>query len=335
MKTLKVFLLLLLVALTPAKTLAALREVREVHFQMGTCLEVTLWHQEPQTATRLIRDAVQEAHRLDAILSNYDPDSALSRLNRHAGAGSMRVPLELFELLSNSRELAEKTGGMFDVTVGPLIELWQKAAAKNQIPSASQMDEARSLVDYRNLSLCRPDQVALTRSGMNIDLGGIGKGYAVERMTKMLKTSGVGAALVNFGGSSMSTIGAPPGKTSWEVALQDTDGRLRGTIHLRDLALSTSGAMGRGWIIDGKKYGHLIHPLSGIPVIKLRMATVIAPSATLAEALTKPLVLVGASAMRIVEKFADAEAVVIPERGAPSFSSHFRSRSSWKEIPTL
>jgi FAD:protein FMN transferase len=333
-KTLKIFLLLLLVALIPAKTLATLREVREVHFQMGTFLELTLWHHEPQAAKRLIRDAVQEAHRLDAILSNYDPDSALSRLNRHAGAGSMRVPLELFEILAISRDLGAKTASMFDVTVGPLMELWQKAAAINQVPSASELVHTRALVDYRNLALSRPDEAALIRSGMSIDLGGIGKGYAVERMTKMLKVAGVGAALINFGGSSMSAIGAPPGKTSWEIAVQDSDGRLRGAIHLRDLALSTSGSMGRGWIIDGKHYGHLIHPLTGIPMTVARMATVITRSATLAEALTKPLILLGESALPIVEKFSDADAVVVPASGAPAFSRQFRSRSSWKEIPS-
>jgi thiamine biosynthesis lipoprotein len=333
-KAIRILLLVLFIALTRANTAATLHEVREVHFQMGTYLELTVWHHEPQTAKRLIRDAVQEAHRLDAILSNYDPDSALSRLNRRAGAGSMRVPVELFELLASSRELGEKTGGMFDVTVGPLMELWQKAAAKNQVPSASEFNQARSLVNYRNLSLHRPDEAALIRSGMNIDLGGIGKGYAVDRMTKILQASGVSAALINFGGSSMSTIGAPPGKISWEIAVQDSDGRLRGAIHLRDLALSTSASMGHGWSIDGKKYGHLIHPLTGVPITEARMATVITPSATLAEALTKPLVLIGASAMRIVEKFADCEAVVIPQSGAPSLSRQFRSRSSWKEIPS-
>jgi thiamine biosynthesis lipoprotein len=169
---------------------------------------------------------------------------------------------------------------------------------------------------------------------MSIDLGGIGKGYAVDRMTKMLKASAVGAALINFGGSSMSAIGAPPGKTGWEIAVQDTDGRRRGKIHLRDLALSTSGSMGRGWIIEGKKYGHLIHPLSGVPMTVARMATVIAPSATLAEALTKPLILLGESALPIIEKFSDAEAVIIPQSGASSLSHQFRSRSSWKEIPS-
>ncbi len=330
---LKIFSLLLLVALPPTPTLATLREVREVHFQMGTYLEVILWHHEPETAKRLIRDAIQEAHRLDAILSNFDPDSALSRLNRHAGAGSMRVPVELFELLARSRELAERTGGLFDVTIGPLMELWQKAAASNQMPNPSELDQARALVDYRKLALRRPDAAALIRGGMSIDLGGIGKGYAVDRMTNMLKASGISAALINFGASSMSAIGAPPGKTGWEIAVQDSDGRLRGAIHLRDVALSTSGSMGHGWIINDKKYGHLIDPQSGIAATETRMATVVTPSATLAEALTKPLVLIGASALRIVEKFADCEAVVIPENGAPTFSRQFRSRFSWKEIP--
>lgn len=167
---------------------------------------------------------------------------------------------------------------------------------------------------------------------MTIDLGGVGKGYATDRMTKLLKSSGVRAALVNFGGSSVSAIGVPPGRSGWKIALQDTEGRLRGTIRLRDTALSTSGAMGRWWIIGGKKYGHLIHPLSGVPISEPRMATVISPSATLAEALTKPLVLIGRSAIPIVEKFANAVFMVIPEKGPPLFSGQFRNQSSWIDI---
>ena len=332
MKSGKLFLLVLALALTAVKSSAAVREVREVHFQMGTYLEVTLWHDEPETAKALIRQLIQEAHRLDTILSNYDPDSALSQLNRYAGTGSMRVPAELFELLELSREFGEKTAGRFDITIGPLMELWQTAAAAKRAPNTFQLNQARALVDYRNLALSRPNDAALSRSGMNIDLGGIGKGYAVDRMTTILKTAKVAAALINFGGSSISAIGAPPEKSAWEIALQDTDGHARGAIKLRDLALSTSASMGQAWIIDGKKYGHMIDPLSGMPVTEARMATVIAPSATLAEALTKPLVLNGANAMGIVNTFANTEAVVIPGSGAMAFSRQFRSRASWNEI---
>ena len=334
MKTTVLFLLLLLVGFAPTKTAATLREVREVHYQMGTFLEMTLWHAEPEIAKRLIRNAVQEVHRLDEILSNYDPDSALSRLNQHAGAGTMRVPVELFELLTAARELSEKTKGVFDITVGPLMDLWRRAAEESRVPSVKRLAEALAAVGYRNLALHGPDEAKLTLNGMNIDLGGVGKGYAVDHVAKLLRAAGVSAALINFGGSSMSAIGAPPGKTGWEIAVQDTNGQLRGVIYLRDTALSTSGSMGRWWMIDGKKYGHLIHPLNGIPITEARMATVITPSATQAEALTKPLVLLGKSALSTIKKFPRAEAVVIPENGAPSFTEQFRSRLSWKEIST-
>lgn len=332
MKATKTLLLLLLIALAPAKTGAALREVREVHYQMGTYFEVTLWHDEPETAKQLIRDAVREVHRLDEILSNYDPDSALSRLNQRAGAGIMRVPVELFELLTTANEYSEKTGGIFDVTVGPLMELWRKAAEENRLPRETDLARALSAVGYRNLTLRRPYEVELTRAGMSVDFGGIGKGYAVDRVTDILRGAGATAALINFGGSSISAIGAPPGKHDWEIAVQDTDNRLRGAIHLRDSALSTSSSMGRWWTIGGKKYGHLIHPMSGVPITEARTAAVISRSATQAEALTKPLVLLGKSALSTIDRFPRAQAIVLPASGAPALSRQFSSRSSWKEI---
>lgn len=334
MTTIKLFFPLLIVALTPIQTAAGPSEVREIHYQMGTFLEMTLWHTEPEIAKRLLRNTVQEVHRLDEILTNYDPDSALSRLNRHAGAGTMRVPVELFELLSAARELSEKTKGVFDITVGPLMELWRRAAEESRVPNVKQLAAALAAVGYQNLALYGPDEANLTLSGMKIDLGGVGKGYAVDRVANLLRAAGVSAALINFGGSSMSAIGAPPGKTGWQIAVQDSDGQLRGVIYLRDTALSTSGSMGRWWSIKGKQYGHLINPLSGYPVTAKRVATVVTRSATEAEALTKPLVLLGKNALPTIENFPRAEAVVIPERGAPSFSGQFRSRSSWKEIST-
>jgi FAD:protein FMN transferase len=328
----KIILLALAIVFAAAPASAQLHEVREVHFQMGTYLEVTLWHAEQETAQRLIRTAVQEAHRLDTILSNFRPDSALSQLNRRAGAGSMTVPAELFELLSLSRQLGDKTAGKFDITVGPLMELWQSAAAAKHVPSVWQINQTRALVDYRNLVLSQPNEAALSRSGMNVDLGGIGKGYAVDRMTTIMKAGNAAAALINFGGSSIGAIGAPPGKTAWEIALEDTRGHLRGSIQLRDSTLSTSGSMGHAWTIDGKTYGHLIDPLSGMAATEARMATVITPSATLAEALTKPLVLSGADTMEIVDQFPDTHAIVIGANGALLFSRQFRSRASWKAI---
>ena len=323
---------LLIVAVTPLTTAASPREVSEVHYQMGTFLEIRLWHTEPDIAKRIIRDAVQEVHRLEEILSNYDPDSALSRLNRRAGAGPMQVPAELFDVLASSREFSDKTGGIFDVTIGSLMELWRKAAEERRLPTLPELTEARAAVSYRHLVLRGTDQAQLTHRGTKLDLGGIGKGYAVDRGAQRLRAAGVTQALINFGGSSIIAIGAPPGKTGWEIALQDTRGRLRGLIYLRDSALSTSASMGRSWTINGKRYGHLIDPLSGMPITEARMATVVAPSAIQAEALTKPLVILGKSALRTTKEFPGSEAVVIATNGPPSFSQQFRAIAFWKGI---
>jgi thiamine biosynthesis lipoprotein len=331
-KTTLFFLSLLVVALTPFKTAAAPREVREVHYQMGTFLEMTLWHPEVDTAKRLVRDAVAEVHRLEEILSNYDPDSALSRLNRHAGAGPMQVPAELFEVLARACEFSARTSGIFDITIGSLMELWRKAEEEKLLPKQMQLSKALAAVGYRHLRL-HADKAELLHEGTQIDLGGIGKGYAVDRVAQKLRAAGVSAALINFGGSSMIAIGAPPGKAGWEIALKDANDQLRGLILLRDSALSTSGSMGRFWTIDGKRYGHLINPISGTPTTETRMATVVSRSATEAEALTKPLILLGKSALPTMKEFPGAEAIVIPETGAPAFSQHFPSVASWKSLP--
>jgi len=330
--TAKLILLLLVFVTAPTKTYAAPREVREVHYQMGTFLELTLWHEEPEKAQRIIRDAVQEVHRLEEMLSNYDPESVLSNFNAEAGTGPKRVPAELFDLLKTARALSEKTDGFFDVTVGSLMDLWSEAAEANQLPSKKQLNELLATVGYRNLVLHGAEEAEIKRHGMKIDLGGIGKGFAVDRVVERLRAQQMTSALINFGGSSMAAIGAPPGERGWRVAVQGADGRLRGALYLRDTALSTSGSMGRWWSIKGKRYGHLINPLSGYPVTEKRVATAVTRSATQAEALTKPLVLLGKKALPTVEKFSNAAAVVISETGAASFSREFRVIASWKDI---
>ena len=332
MTTAKLILFLLVFLTVPTKIHAELREVREVHYQMGTFLDLTLWHAEPEKAQRIIRDAVREVHRLEEILTNYDPESAVSKFNAAAGTGPMHVPTELFDLLKTARALSEKTDGLFDVTVGSLMELWSEAAEANQLPSERQLNALLAMMGYRNLVLHNAEEAEIRHRDVKIDFGGIGKGFAVDRVVERLRAQQVTSALINFGGSSMAAIGAPPGERSWQVAVQDAAGRLRGLLYLRDNSLSTSGSMGRWWSIKGKRYGHLINPRSGYPVTEKRVATAVTRSATQAEALTKPLVLLGKKALPTVEKFSNAAAVVISETGAASFSREFRVIASWKDI---
>lgn len=334
MKTVARIVLVAWLCLSPGAVWPALYQVREVHYQMGTFLELTLWHSDADVARGLLRSAVQEVHRLEAILSNFDAESSVSRLNRQAGLGPTSVPPELYELLEIAQRFSAYTAGDFDVTVGPLMELWRENAARGRLPDAKTLEGALRRVGYRKLQLHDGRSAELLLPRMSIDLGGIGKGYAVDRVAQRLKASGVGSALINFGGSSIFALGDPPGKRGWEIGLQGTDGGLSGVIRLRDMALSTSGSMGRFWTIGGKRYGHLIDPGSGAPVLASRLATVVTASATVAEALTKPLVLRGGKALPVATRLGGTEAVVISANGPPLFSRGFETQTHWQGIPS-
>jgi len=325
--------LLILFCLLPAPAYSSLHEVREVHYQMGTFLEITLWQSEDDQAKQLIRQAVGKVHRLEEILSNFDPESAVSRFNQRAGNGKIILPPELYDLLKIALEFSTKTAGYFDVTVGPLVQLWKESLSIGLLPSREALAKTRRLVGHEKLKLDDSGAAELLAPEMKIDLGGIGKGYAVDRVADLLKAAGVISGLINFGGSSIYAIGSPPGQQGWEIGLQGTDGKLRGLTYLRDMALSTSGSMGHSWMVGGKRYGHLINPKNGMPMTQVRMATAITPTAMAAEALTKPLVILGSSALSMAKELPQTEAVVIPERGPMFFSSEFRSKSLWREVP--
>lgn len=317
------FLIILVLVLLDSQARSELYEVREIHYQMGTLLDITIWHPDREDAKRILRRSVQEVHRLEGILSHYDPQSALSLLNRQAGQGKVKTDLELFQILAIAIDFSIKTSGYFDVTVGPLLGLWRQAAEKGSMPDPHALAQAVELVGYRNLRLYHSGEVELVHRGMMIDLGGIGKGYAVDRIVEIFRQARVRTALINFGGSSIYALGNPPGEDSWKIGLQGTNGRWVGTLHLRDRALSTSGSMGRSWKIGGKRYGHLINPKNGLPATETRLAVVTAPTATEAEALTKPLILLEKKEMTLIKRFSQAEALLISETAELELSNPF------------
>lgn len=308
------------------------REVREVHYQMGTLLDITIWHSDVEEGKKILRRAVQEIHRLEEILSHYDPQSSLSLLNRQAGQGRAKIDPELFQLLAMATDFSIRTSGYFDVTVGPLVSLWQNAGEKGSLPEQAAIAQALDVVGYQKLKLYKNGEVKLVLKGMRIDLGGIGKGYAVDRIVSMMRKSGVDRALLNFGGSSIYALGSPPKENSWKINMRGTDEKFIGILHLKDQALSTSGSMGRYWKIAGKRYGHLINPKDGLPVMEPRMATVIAETATEAEALTKPMIILGKKGMSMIKDFPQTEALLTSENGVLWSSDRFVSKTFFQPI---
>jgi thiamine biosynthesis lipoprotein len=295
-----------------------------------------LWHADPQAAERLIRRAVQEVHRLEEILSNYDPDSALSKLNRGAGEGGLRVPPELFEILACAREFSEKTGGIFDVTVGPLIELWRHAAEENRRPSERLLSRAVSAVGYRKLRLEQPDWADLTEAGMRIDLGGIGKGYAVDRARDILHGAGFRDFLIQFGGDMYAA--GTRGERPWRLGIQDprgAPGQIFAAIDLSDATLSTSGDYERSFIKGGRRYHHILDPATGVPAAGCRSVTIVTGSATIADGLSTGVFILGPEAgMALIERLPEVEGVIVSAANAVFVSSGLQQRLQVLAQPT-
>lgn len=264
--------------------------VREVHYAMGALLDVQIYHKQPETGLRLIRHACQEARRLEALLSRHTPESELSHLNGHAGRGPISVSPELFDLLQIARHWAQWSHGAFDPAVGTHLHLWRKASSRGQAPADSCIQAALQASGWAKLRLIPPSMVELTKAEMQLDLGGIGKGYAVDRMGDILRQYGVGYALINFGESSLLAIGTMPDGRSWPIAVRGIDGAVSTDgIAIHDRAIGTSASFGQVFFLRGRPLSHIIDPRHGHPLNEPLAVTVVTPTATAGEALATAL----------------------------------------------
>ncbi len=266
--------------------------VSDGRLAMGTVLEITLYARDAATGERVLDELFGVAERLDGLLSLYAESSQLSGLNRSAGRGPQRVDPEVAGLLARSRELSALTRGSFDVTVGPLVELWMQAARSGAPPSPPALAAARRRVGAERFRVGADGRVELD-AGVSLDLGGIAKGYALDRMLPVLRDHQIARALLNFGQSSSFALDAPPGEPGWRLLARGADADWLGVLLLRDRALSVSGSLGQFVEIAGRRYGHVLDPRSGEPLTRRRQALVVAPDATLAEALSKALLVLG------------------------------------------
>jgi thiamine biosynthesis lipoprotein len=270
--------------------------VREVHYAMGTLLDVQLYHKQPEVGLRLVRQACQEARRLEALLSRHAPGSDVSRLNGRVGRGPLSIAPELFDLLRAAQQWARWSQGAFDPTIGTLLHLWRKAASRGRAPADDCVRAALRTSGWAKLRLIPPSMVEFTRAEMQLDLGGIGKGYAVDRMGDFLRQHGVRHALINFGESSLLAIGSMPDGRSWPLAVRALDGTVgAGAIAIHDQAVGTSASFGQIFFLAGRPLSHVIDPRYGRPLGQPLAVTVVAPTATAAEALSTALLVQAAA----------------------------------------
>jgi thiamine biosynthesis lipoprotein len=320
-----VYALLLLILTQGCATDSTLeRVISDGRYEMGTIFEITLEGLEPEPAARALDDLYDVATRLDRLFSIYQPESDISRLNRTAGRGRQVVDSEVEEVLEHSIAYSKLTRGTFDVTIGPVIDLWMMAADRDAPPTALELAAAREHVGSERISVVSGEGVSLGDAGMKLDLGGIAKGYALDRMLPLLERHGIESALLNFGQSSAWAVGAPAGSAGWRLLVRGPEGRFAGLITLRDQALSISGSQGQWVEIGGRRYGHIIDPRSGEPLMRARQALVVSQRAALAEALSLALLVLEADAgLALVSAQPGCEALLI-EGG-----SAFRSTPGW------
>lgn len=264
---------------------------------MGATFSVVLYGSDRSSMDQAIDAAFEEAHRLDALLSNYRPESEWSRINREAAAGPVTVSPELFRLLSDCLEYSRASEGTFDVTVGPLMRAWGFFGGERHVPSTDQIREALDLVGYRHVRVDAQKQtLRFDRPGVEIDPGGVGKGYAVDRMVEVLRARGFRNALVAASGSSIFGLGNPPEEPhGWPISIADPwDHRKNAAqVFLKDMSLSTSGSYEKSFRAGGHRYSHIMDPRSGVPAENAVQVTVIAPRTIDSEVWAKPYFIQG------------------------------------------
>jgi thiamine biosynthesis lipoprotein len=268
---------------------------------MGSAFEVRLPAGTPGAVDLACR-ALDLIEALEAQLTVYRDDSEVSRLNATAHLGPVEVEAGLFGLLSEAVTLSQQTGGAYDVTAGALSEAWGFVKGPKRVPDPTTLAGARARTGWHHLRLDREHRsVAFDREGIRINLGSIGKGYAIDRAVEVLRshwwpTSG----LVHGGRSSLYALGSPPGQFGgrWEVSLRNPvrpEDPL-GNFRLRNRALGTSGLAFQQFVADGRIYGHILDPRTGEPALGPASVTVLAPSAAAADALSTAFYLLGPDA---------------------------------------
>jgi thiamine biosynthesis lipoprotein len=287
--------------------------------RMGTIFRIELYSPDDASAAKAADAAFARAEELEQIMSDFREDSELMRLARDGALTPFPASNDLYDVLAKSIRISELSHGAFDVTIGPLVELWRKAGKTGHFPDAAQLAQAKALVDYRNIELDAASRtVFLKRAGMKLDLGAIGKGYAADRMLAILGSRGIRQAMVVAGGEV--ALGAPPpGKAGWRVSIDTPDtgsGTSPCVLLLHDAAISTSGDSKQFVEVNGKRYSHVIDPFTGVALEGMASTTVLAKDATTTDALGTALSIIPvAEGIRLAESLPGVAVYMVRQAG--------------------
>jgi thiamine biosynthesis lipoprotein len=294
---------------------------------MGVQTRLVLFAPTEARAEQAARAAFARIEQLENIMSDYRASSELMRLCARAGQGPTPVSPDLMRVLSRADEIARRSGGAFDVTVGPVVALWRKARKEGKLPAVSELEAARRLVGWRNVALDRARRtVTLAAPGMKLDLGGIAKGYACDAALAEMRRRGIASAMAEMGGDL--AVGAPPpGKRGWRIAVPNAQGTPDAEMDLSRCAVSTSGSSEQFVEFAGVRYSHIVDPATGLGLTSPISVTVIAPTGELSDGLSTAISVLGPEAgRRLAESYGRVRCFITPS-GTPDGSPGRASRA--------
>ena len=287
------FLFLVLFLYTSANAIAQKRHEFSQPL-MGMTFRIILYSEDSSLASKAANSAFDKVAILNKIMSDYDPDSELSRLSDLAGSGkAARISDSLFKVLQEGQLLGGRTDGAFDVTAGSSTRLWRRARRLKRMPSEDVIKIANNSSGFRYLKLDKSQKTAeLLKEGMRLDLGGIGKGFALDEAFKVLISNGFSKVLVSAGGDIL--VGdPPPGKQGWKIALLGLSDSEAEYVLLENSAIATSGDLFQFFDFGGKRYSHIIDPRTGLAISEQRLVHVLAPKAMQADSLATAISVIG------------------------------------------
>lgn len=305
-------------------------EFAEVH--MGTQFKIILYAKDERLARRAAQAAFQRIARLDAIMSDYNEASELSRLCHNTPHKPVRISDDLFHILAISQQLAQKTDGAFDVTVGAVVRLWRRARRTGELPEADKIKQALAVTGYSLLHLDAKHQTAWSeREGVLLDLGGIAKGYAADAAMLVLEHCRIRSALIAAGGDIVVSY-APPGQRGWtiEIAPLKQAGQAENSLIIANAAISTSGDTEQAVEKKGLRYSHIVDPRTGIGLTEPIVVTVIAKRGVDADSLATAVSVLGRErGLNLIDRTKGAAALLVKKtaNGYELFAS-----KHWREV---
>ena len=280
---------------------------------MGTVFEIAAYDHSPEHASKAIEKAFQEIVRIDDLFSNYKPDSALSNLNRSAHFHTEKVPPDLYRIIEQSMQFSRLSEGKFDISVAPLVDLWKAALRGEGTPTPARQEEVRGCVGYEKIELTPPDQISFRSPCLQLDLGAIGKGYAVDRAAEVLRSLGIRDALINAGGSTILAMGSPPNQMAWLVHLRDPSNKIDPQVMLKDESVSTSEQTAAS-LLGNDSAGHIIDPGTGMALKTIFAVSAVSKTATVSDGLSTTLLLLGPTkGTELIKNTADVSAIWISQ----------------------